>query len=115
MNRVHVILALGLVAIGLVLVFDALSSHALEWPLGLFVLVVGVIWLVGRIAFSATQPSRRNGGLPIRHLVGEFIRVPHSGAKGAWAFTTQPISPEVGWKPLPMTDLNCYQLINCQG
>jgi uncharacterized membrane protein HdeD (DUF308 family) len=74
-NRVHVILALGLVAIGLVLVFDALSSHALEWPLGLFVLVVGVIWLVGRIAFSATQPSRRNGGLPIRHLVGEFVRV----------------------------------------
>ena len=51
MNRIHVILALGLIAIGLVLVFDALSSHDLEWPLGLFVLVVGVIWLVGRIGW----------------------------------------------------------------
>lgn len=51
MNRIDVILALGLIAIGLVLVFDALSSHALEWPLGLFVLVVGVIWFVGRIGW----------------------------------------------------------------
>ena len=51
MNRIHVILALGLIAIGLVLVFDALSSHALEWPLGLFVLVMGSIWLVGRIGW----------------------------------------------------------------
>jgi hypothetical protein len=42
-NRIHVIVALGLIAIGLVLVFDALSSHVLEWPLGLFALVVGVI------------------------------------------------------------------------
>jgi hypothetical protein len=32
-------------------VFDALSSHNLEWPLGLFALVVGVIWLVGRIGW----------------------------------------------------------------
>jgi hypothetical protein len=51
MNRIHVILALGFIAIGLVLVFDALSSHALEWPLGLFALIVGVIWLVGRIGW----------------------------------------------------------------
>ena len=51
MNRMHVILALGLIAVGLVLVFDALLSHALEWPLGLFVLVVGVTWLVGRIGW----------------------------------------------------------------
>ena len=43
MNRIHVIVALGLIAIGLVLVFDALSSHVLEWPLGLFALVVGII------------------------------------------------------------------------
>jgi len=50
-NRIHVILALGLIAIGVVLVFDALSSHALEWPLGLFVLVMGSIWLVGRIGW----------------------------------------------------------------
>jgi hypothetical protein len=50
-NRIHVLLALGLIVIGLVLVFDALSSHDLEWPLGLFALVVGVIWLVGRIGW----------------------------------------------------------------
>jgi hypothetical protein len=31
-------------------VFDALSSHALESPLGLFVLAVGV-WLIGRIGW----------------------------------------------------------------
>jgi len=48
-NRIHVLIALGLIVIGLVLVFDALSSHDLEWPLGLFALVIGVIWLVGRI------------------------------------------------------------------
>jgi hypothetical protein len=51
--------------------------------------------------------------LPVRRLVRELVRVrqtvAHSGAKGAWAFTMQPISPEVGWKPLPMTDLSCYQ------
>ena len=52
MNRIHaLLLALGLIALGLVLVFDALSSHALEWPLGLFVLAVGIIWLVGRIGW----------------------------------------------------------------
>ena len=45
------LLALGLIAIGLVLVFDALSTHNLEWPLGLFALFVGVIWLVGRIGW----------------------------------------------------------------
>ena len=50
-NQIHVILALGLIAIGLVLVFDALSSHALEWPLGLLVLVVGLIWVIGRIGW----------------------------------------------------------------
>jgi len=41
------ILALVFVVIGLVLVFDALSSHDLEWPLGLFLLVVGVVWIIG--------------------------------------------------------------------
>ena len=51
MNRIHALLALGLIALGLVLVFDALSSHVLERPLGLFALVVGVIWLVGRIGW----------------------------------------------------------------
>ena len=51
MNRIHVIVALGLIAIGLVLVFDALSSYVLARPLGLFALVVGVIWLVGRIGW----------------------------------------------------------------
>jgi hypothetical protein len=50
-NQIHVILALGLIAIGLVLVFDALSSHSLEWPLGLFALAVGLIWVVGRIGW----------------------------------------------------------------
>ena len=46
-NRIHVILALVFIVIGLVLVFDALSSHDLEWPLGLFLLVVGVVWIIG--------------------------------------------------------------------
>ena len=46
MKRIHVILPLALMAIGLVLMFDALSSHALEWPLGLFVLFTGTIWLL---------------------------------------------------------------------
>jgi len=50
-NRIHTILTLGLIALGLVLVFDALSSHDLEWPLGLSFLVVGVLWLVGRIGW----------------------------------------------------------------
>ena len=51
MNRIHAPLALCFIALGLVLVLDALSSHTLEWPLGLFVLVVGIIWLVGRIGW----------------------------------------------------------------
>jgi hypothetical protein len=45
-NRIHALLALGLV-----LVFDAFSSHVLERPLSLFALIVGVIWLVGRIGW----------------------------------------------------------------
>ena len=51
MNWIHALLALDFIALGLVLVFDALSSHALEWPLGLFVVVVGIIWLVGHIGW----------------------------------------------------------------
>jgi len=31
--------------------FDALSSHELEWPLGVFALVVGIIWVVGRVGW----------------------------------------------------------------
>jgi hypothetical protein len=50
-NWTNVIFALALIALGLVLVFDALSSHVLERPLGLFALIVGVIWLVGRIGW----------------------------------------------------------------
>ena len=49
MKRIHVILPLALMAIGLVLMFDALSSHALEWPLGLFVLFTGTIWLLAAL------------------------------------------------------------------
>ena len=52
MNRIqHVLLALGVIALGLVLVFDSLASHILERPVGLFALIVGVIWLVGRIGW----------------------------------------------------------------
>jgi len=51
-NRIHMILALVFVVIGLVLVFDALSSHELEWPLGLFLLVVGVIPIIGVAALT---------------------------------------------------------------
>ena len=51
MTRIHVIVSLGLIAIGLVLMFDALSSHKLEWPLSLFALAVGTIWIVGRIGW----------------------------------------------------------------
>lgn len=50
-TRIHVIVSLGLIAIGLVLMFDALSSHELEWPLSLFVLAVGIIWIVGRVGW----------------------------------------------------------------
>ena len=50
--RIQGLLALGLTALGLALLVDALSwSHILEWPLGVFVVVVGVIWLVGRIGW----------------------------------------------------------------
>ena len=51
MTRIHVIVSLALIAIGLVLMFDALSSHELEWPFSLFVLAVGIIWLVGRVGW----------------------------------------------------------------
>ena len=51
MTRIHVIVSLGLIAIGLVLMFDALSSHELEWPLSLFALAVGIIWFVGRVGW----------------------------------------------------------------
>lgn len=50
-TRIHVIVSLGLIAIGLVLMFDALSSHQLEWPLSLFALAVGIIWIVGRVGW----------------------------------------------------------------
>ena len=49
--RIHVIVSLGLIAIGLVLMLDAFSSHELEWPLSLFALAVGIIWLVGRVGW----------------------------------------------------------------
>ena len=58
MNWTDVLLALALIALGLVLVFDALSAHTLEWPLGLFVLIVGVIWLVGRIGWLLVWKDR---------------------------------------------------------
>jgi len=57
-NRIHALLALGFTALGLVLVFDALSSQVLERPLGLFALVVGVIWLVGRIGWWIVWKER---------------------------------------------------------
>jgi len=61
-TRIHVIVSLGLIAIGLVLMFDAFSSHELEWPLSLFILAVGIIWFVGRVGWwivwkdSANRP-----------------------------------------------------------
>jgi hypothetical protein len=42
--------------------FDALSSHELEWPLSLFALAVGIIWFIGRVGWwivwkdSANRP-----------------------------------------------------------
>jgi len=52
LHRIQGLLALGLTALRLALLVDALSwSHILEWPLGVFVVVVGVIWLVGRIGW----------------------------------------------------------------
>jgi hypothetical protein len=64
-GRVHLILASGLIAIGLILMFDALSSgatgrpswffqksyHELEWFWGLCALSVGVIWVGGRVGW----------------------------------------------------------------
>jgi hypothetical protein len=50
--RIHVIVSLALIVIGLVLMFDALSSHELEWPLSLFALAVGILWIVGRVGWS---------------------------------------------------------------
>ena len=55
-NWIHMILALVFVVIGLVLVVDALSSRDLEWPLGLFLLVVGVVWII-RIRDPDTFPE----------------------------------------------------------
>ena len=61
MTRIHVIVSLGLIAIGLVLMFDAFSSHELEWPLGLFALVVGTIWAAGRVGWWLVwkDPTKR--------------------------------------------------------
>ena len=50
-NWVPVVLALGLIAIGIAQVFDASPSHDLERPLAMFTLVIGVIWLAGRIGW----------------------------------------------------------------
>ena len=52
MLRIQGLLALGFTALGLALLLDALSwSHILEWPLGVLAVVIGVIWLVGRIGW----------------------------------------------------------------
>lgn len=60
-NRVHLIFALALIAIGLVLVLDSLLSGKLEGPVGLFAMIVGVIMLVGRIGWWIVwkDPSKR--------------------------------------------------------
>jgi hypothetical protein len=64
-GRIHLILASGLIAIGLVLMFDALSSgatgqpswffqnnyHEIEWFWGLCALAVGVVWIGGRVGW----------------------------------------------------------------
>jgi hypothetical protein len=50
-TRIHVIVSLALIAIGLVLMFDALSPHGLEWPLSLLVLAAGIVWIVGRVGW----------------------------------------------------------------
>ena len=61
-NRIHVILAVGLIAIGLILVLDSLSSRELERPLGLFALIIGVIWAVGRFGWWIVwkDPTKRH-------------------------------------------------------
>ena len=59
LGRGHLIFGLGLVAIGLTLMFDALSSgstgqpswffqksyHEVEWAWGLFALAVAIVWV----------------------------------------------------------------------
>ena len=60
MTRLHVIGSLGLIALGLVLMFDALSSRELEWPLSLFTLAVGVIWIVGRVGWWIVWKNSAN-------------------------------------------------------
>jgi hypothetical protein len=64
-GRVHLILALGLMVIGLILMFDALSSgatgrpsrffqnsyHDVEWFWGICALFVGVVWIGGRVGW----------------------------------------------------------------
>ena len=60
MTRLHVIFSLGLIALGLVLMFDALSSHELEWPFSLFTLAVGVIWIVGRVGWWIVWKNSAN-------------------------------------------------------
>jgi hypothetical protein len=68
-GRVHLILSLGLVAIGFTLMFDAGSSyetlqpptrqswffqnsyHDVEWGWGICALFVGVVWVGGRVGW----------------------------------------------------------------
>jgi hypothetical protein len=63
--HIHLILPLGPMVIGLILMFDALSSgatgqpswflqksyHELEWLWGLCALFVGTIWIGGRVGW----------------------------------------------------------------
>ena len=64
LSRGHLIFGLGLVAIGLTLMFDALSSasmgqpsffqksyHEVEWAWGLFALAVAIVWVGGSIGW----------------------------------------------------------------
>ena len=52
MNRIHALIALGLIALGLILMFnDVLAFHALERPLSWAALIIGAVWLVGRIGW----------------------------------------------------------------
>jgi hypothetical protein len=46
----------------LILVFDALSSHAFEWPLSLFLLVVGVVWIIGVATLTLSSNLRTHPG-----------------------------------------------------
>jgi hypothetical protein len=70
-GRIHVILPLGLMAIGLILMFDAFSSgatgqpswffqknhHELEWFWGLCAVFAGTIWVGGRDGGSFGRSS----------------------------------------------------------